>query len=208
MLKVTLKINVRVYSSKSVKNPPQNALTKCSCSLEFVALYWSIWMWVWVASQTFVSHWFKALNAKSFEKPSYTKGLKQWLKRSKCQARTKTNLRKQIIESRKKRALPLQGSSAAVMFICAFAKLVYIASANLCRAWSPSKLTVEYWSVDRLGSAFLTLLQCSPLPLQWSNQPLLWSCPLSTPEATALLMIAWSLCHSPELQGKCSTDCT
>lgn len=78
----------------------------------------------------------------------------------------------------------------------------------LCRAWSPSELTVEYWSMDRLGSAFLTLLQCSPCPLQWNNQPLHWYHPFSTPEATALLMIAWSVCHYPELQGKCSTDCT
>lgn len=78
----------------------------------------------------------------------------------------------------------------------------------LCRAWSLSKLTVEYWSTDRLGSAFLTLLQCSPRPLQWSNQPVHWSHPLSTAEATALLVIAWSVCHSPELQGKCNTDCT
>lgn len=53
---------------------------------------------------------------------------------------------------------------------------------NLGRALSPSELTVEYQSIDGLGSAFLTLLQCSSHLLQWSNQPLHLSHPLSTPE--------------------------
>lgn len=119
-------------------------MTKCSCSLEFVARYWSIWMWVWVASQTFVSHWFKALNAKSFEKLSYTKGLKEWLERAKWQTGIKTNLREKIIESRKREHYHFKAVQLQSCFSVPLQSWFLLYVLILCRAWCPSKPAVEY----------------------------------------------------------------